>query len=218
MEKDRMASNSKKEMNKRLIPVFLFFLLIIPIASGTQSMPKTLTDKMKSLLDPEWEKLKPNPVPRTNEPPKKWWMYYISPPFPSGWPPNPNLTLYYYIYAQGHDFSRGLVDAVYIGAPWARVEVDVKREISPKFKLLSNKIKEIGIQGVRPINQEEAVVFGRAESVEAFLGNLAALPDEKDNSVSELRKYYCSWLKVNGVIAPEIRSSHRAFFKWLHCE
>ncbi len=122
------------------------------------------------------------------------------------------------LHAQGFDFTHGLVDAVYISAPWARVEVDFKRGISPKFKLLSSKIKEIGIQGVRPINQGEAAIFGKKESVEAFLGNLTALPNEKENPVSELRKYYCSWLKLNGVMAPEIRSSHEAFFKWLRCE
>ncbi len=205
-------------MRQCLIPILLFFLFIIPIAEGTPSMTKTLTDQMKTLLDPEWEKLKPNPVPQSNEPPKKWWTYSISPPFPSVWPPNPNMTMYYYAYAQGNDFSLGLVDAVYIAAPWARAELDIKGKKPLGFKLLSSKIKEIGIQGVHPANQEELAIFGKEESVQAYLGNLTTLPDEKEKSVSELKKYYCSWLRLNGAIAPEIRSSHEAFFKWLRCE
>ncbi len=170
---------------------------------------------MKPVIDSEWEKLKPNPIPPSDQPPKKWWMYSISPSFPSIWPPNPNSTLYHYIYAQGHDFTLGLVDAVYIGAPWARVELDIKGKKPPGFKSLSSKLKELGIQGVRPLNQEETAIFEKEVSVEAFLGSLASLPDEKEKSVSELRKYYCCWLKLNGAIAQEINPFHPEFFEWL---
>ncbi len=176
---------------------------------------KKLEQIMKPIIDPEWEKLKANRVPRSNEPPKKWWMYYISPPFPSVWPPNPNLTLYYYVYAQGHDFTRGLVDAVYIGAPWAYVVVDIRRQIPPRFKLLSNKIKEIGIQGISLLSEEEAEIYEKEGSAEAFLGNLTTLPDESENPVSGLRKFYCTWLRLNGAIAQEINPFHPEFFEWL---
>ncbi len=131
-------------------------------------LAQTLIHTMKSIIDPEWEELKPNPVPQSNESPKKWWMYCISPPFPSIWPPNPTLALNHYIYPQGHDFTRGLVDAVYMGAPWARVEVDVEGSFSPGFKLLSDKIKEIGIQGIRPLSEEESAIFEKGDSAEAF--------------------------------------------------
>ncbi len=207
-----------------VVSMLFVFLLTAPGYPGGKSMGqdtaerKPLLDFMKSLLDPEWEKLKPNPVPESNEPPKKWWMYYISPPFPSVWPPNPNLALVYYVYAQGHDFTGGLRDAVYIGAPWAYVVVDTRREVPPKFKLLSNKIKEAGIQGISLLSEEGAAIYKQGGSAEAFLGNLTTLPDENEKPVSGLRKYYCTWLKLNGAIASEIRSFHKEFFKWLRCE
>lgn len=179
---------------------------------------KKLIDKMKSLLDPEWEKLKPNPVPQSNEVPNKWWMYYISPPFPSIWPPKPNLRLYYYAYAQGLDFTGGLVDAVYIAASWARVKLDIKGNKSPELERLSNRIEEIGIQGIRPLSEEEMAIFEKGASAQAFLGNLTTLPDRKEQSVSELIDYYCTWLRLNAAIASDIRSFHEAFFKWLQCD
>lgn len=68
-----------------------------------------------------------------------------------------------------------------------------------------NKIKEIGIQGVRPLYEEEVAAYETKESVEAFLGNLIAPPDEKKKSAAELRKYFCTWAKLHGAIVPEIR-------------
>lgn len=177
------------------------------------------SDSLKRiLLDAEWDKLNPNPISPSGGPPRRWWTYEISPPFPSVWPPAPDLTLYYYVYADGHDFSGGLSDGVYITAPWARVEVDLKGSADPKFKLLSTKIREIGIQGVRPLSKEEVAVYELGETVEAYLGNLTGLPDEKDRAVSDLRRYYCAWCGDSGGIAKEIRPLHKSFFKWLGCE
>jgi hypothetical protein len=206
--------------------MFVLLCTALPALPGGKSMgqnphlSKTFTQSMKPLIDSEWKKLEPNTSlgRRIDEGlPEPYWDYSVSPAFPSVWPPDPNLILVYYVYAHGQS-PRSLVDGIYVAAPWARVEVDVKREMSPKFKLLSNKIKEIGIQGVRPLREEEAAIFEKKESAEAFLGNLTTLPDETEKAAAELKKYHCTWAELNGAIVPEIRPLHKEFFKWLHCE
>jgi len=185
-----------------------------------QTATETLLRSIKPLIDSEWKKLQPNVGlgRQTGEGlPEPYWDYLVSPAFPSVWPPESNLALVYYVYAIGHA-PRSLVDGVYVAAPWACVEVDLKRKLSPKFKLLSNRIREIGIEGVRPLFREELAIFAKKEAAETFLGNLKSLPDEKEKSVSELRRYYCTWLKLKGEIVEEIRPFHKEFFKWLRCE
>lgn len=173
-----------------------------------------INDSVRPLLDAEWEKLNANPISPSMEPPRRLWAYEISPPFPSLWPPTRDLTLYYYVYAEGHDFSGGLADGVYIASPWGRIEVDSKGRAAPKFQLLSTKIEEIGIQGVRPLTEEEVSIYESGETIEAYLSSLTSLPHKKDKPVSDLRRYYSAWCRDFG-IAREIRPLHKAFFGWL---
>jgi hypothetical protein len=176
-----------------------------------------LIDSMKPLLDSEWEKLEAgiNREGRTGEePPEPYWMYSICPAVPSDWPPSPELFLIYYVYALGHA-PRSLADGVYVAAPWASIEADTKRKRDLKFNRLSTKIREIGIQGERPLSRKETVVYNKKESVEAFLGNLTSMPDKTKMGVKELKEYYGTWFKLNDVIAEEIRAHHHEFFNWL---
>ncbi len=177
-----------------------------------------MSDDFRALLDAQWEKVEPVVSIKPGEDPglSVFWDYRISPPFPSHWPPDANSQIIYYVYAGGLS-PRSLVDGEYVAAPWGRIEVDRKGKDCLKFILLTSKIKEIGIQGVRPLNEEETATYKSRESAEAFLTNLTALPDKKDKSAAELKKYYCMWAKFNGVIFPELRPLHKAFFQWLDC-
>jgi hypothetical protein len=66
------------------------------------------------------------------------------------------------------------------------------------------KIKEIGIQGVRPLKEEEKATYESRESAETFLANLTALPDKKEKSAVELRRYYCMWAKFDDLVKSKI--------------
>ena len=201
-----------------ILTALALFLLLIGNHGIGGEVKRTMRDDFRALLDAQWEKVKPAITLKAGEDPglSVFWQYRISPPFPSRWPPDASLQLIYYVYAGGLS-PRSLVDGEYVAAPWGRVEVDRKGKNSPKFILFNNKIKEIGIQGVRPLNIEEKAAYENRESAEAFLANLTALPDKKDKSAAELRRYYCMWAKFNGAIIPELRSLHEAFFQWLDC-
>jgi hypothetical protein len=181
-------------------------------------MESTAIKNFKPLLDAEWRKMESKMEVQPKRPPGVFWDYVISPPFPSIWPPDKNSCLYYYAYAAGHDLRGGLADGVHLSAPWGRVEVEIGRRTSLKFKPLASKIKAIGIQGVRPISKDELAIYERKESAETYLGTLTTLPDENEKGVSELKKYYCTWCNHNGVIVEEIRVHHTQFFQWLGCE
>jgi hypothetical protein len=194
------------------------FLLLIGNHGIPGEVKRAMRDDFKALLDAQWEKVKPAVTIKRGEDPglRVFWQYRISPPFPSCWPPDASLQLIYYVYAGGLSPS-SLVDGEYVAAPWGRVEVDRKGKNSPQFILLTSKIKEIGIQGVRPLREEEKATYENRESAEAFLANLTALPDKNDKSAVELRRYYCMWAKFNGAMIPELRSLHKGFFQWLDC-
>ncbi len=204
-------------MGRLLAGLTMFLLLIGGHGIGGEVKP-AMSDDFGALLDAHWEKVKPVVAIKPEEDPglSVFWQYRISPPFPSHWPPDASSQLIYYVYAGGLS-PRSLVDGEYVAAPWGRVEVDRKRKNHPKFILLTGTIKEIGIQGVRPLNEEETATYKSRESAEAFLANLTALPDKKDKSAAELRRYYRMWAKFNGAIIPELRSLHKGFFQWLDC-
>ena len=201
-----------------IITGLALFLLLIGNHGIGGEVKRTMRDDFRALLDAQWEKVKPAITLKAGEDPglSVFWQYSISPPFPSRWPPDASLQLIYYVYAGGLS-PRSLADGEYVAAPWGRVEVDRKGKNSPKFIPLTNKIKRIGIQGVRPLSEEETATYENKESTEAFLANLTALPDKKEKSTAGLRKYYCTWAKLNGAIVTEIGSFHRGFFKWLDC-
>jgi hypothetical protein len=210
-------------MIMRRAQIFIIFFSVLCITGRAMGQNQAsivhsgIDMRISVSLDAEWKKLNPNSASPPGGPPGRWWTYKISPPFPSVWPPTPDLTLYYYVYANGRDFSGGLVDGVYIAAPWARVEVDLKKSTDPKLEILSTKIKEIGMQGVRPLSEEEAAVYKLGETAEAYLGSLTHLPDARDRKVFDLRKYYCAWCRDSGV-TEEISPLHEGFIKWLGCK
>jgi len=191
---------------------------------GTTRMEKEVVPSMRypftQVLDSEWKKT--NPV---SQPPHSTkaipafvsWDYYVSPPVPAQWPPGADQRLYYYIYAMGVN-PQSLADGTYISAPWGRIEMQSKGNTPPKFFRLPHELREIGIQGVRPLSREESMVYEKKDAAETYLRSLASLPDDTHKDVGVLREYYCTWYRHNGAIAEEIRAQHLPFFTWLGCK
>jgi len=96
--------------------------------------------------------------------------------------------------------------------------VDPRGTEGPKFRRLSEKLKEIGIQGVRPLTQEEAATFQKEATAEDYLAVLTSLTDKNEKDVRILREYFCTWCQFNGHIVREIHSGHEEFFLWLGCK
>jgi len=188
---------------------------------GTSKMEKEVTPSMRysftPLLHAEWKKTisalhEPSPARA-----RVFWDYHVSPPFPVQWPPGADQRLYHYIYAMGMN-PQSLSDGTYVSAPWGRIETQKKGNIPPSFLRISREIREIGIQGVRPLSQEEVLVYEKKDVAEKYLGTLTALPDDTQKDVGVLREYYCAWCRNNGVISDKIRAQHIPFFVWLGCK
>jgi hypothetical protein len=62
--------------------------------------------------------------------------------------------------------------------PWCRVIVTPSGSAQPTLDHLSDRLREIGIEGVRPISPDDKAVCDQAESVERLLANLKAAPEE----------------------------------------
>ncbi len=163
-------------------------------------------------LDAEWQKL----IEKSDQPqtlPGVMWSYCLTPPLPSDWPPTPDLRLIYYAFAYGRDFGR-LMDAVRVAAPWARVEKYLSESLLPKTELIADAIREIGIQGVRPISRDEVVVSDSGAPIESLLARLSGSLDENLTTRS-VKEYYRFWQANNGVVAGEIQPRHGEFFRWV---
>lgn len=201
-----------------LTRLYLFLMLSGSHAIGGE-VKLTMTSDFKTLLDAQWKNIEPVIPIRLGEDPGLgvFWEYRISPPFPSHWPPDGSLPLIYYVYAAGLS-PRRLVDGEYVAAPWGRVEVDPRKAGGPKFRRLSEKLREIGIQGVRPLTPEEVAIFQKEAAAEAYLATLTSLTDKNDKDVGVLRQYFCTWCQFNGHIVREIRLAHEQFFLWLGCK
>jgi hypothetical protein len=176
----------------------------------------SMSHSFKPLLEAEWKKTQTGLYWPFMKQPFVSWNYYVSPPLPVQWPPDGDHRFFYYIYAMGHDPN--IYDGSRISAPWGRIEVVSSGNIPPEFMRLSKKIIEIGIQGVRPVSREEALIYKKRESAETYLLTLALLPHENDKNAQLLREYFCVWCRHNGVILEEIGKLHTPFFLWLGCK
>ena len=205
---------------KIILTVLSLFLMLIESHAIGGEVKVITSEDLKTLLDAQWENVKPIVPIRPGEDPRRggvFWEYRISPPFPSHWPPDVNLQLFYYVYAAGLGPST-LVDGEHVAAPWGRVEMDPRGPGGAKFTRLSEKLREIGIQGVRPLTQEEVAIFKKKTAAQAYLATLTSLTDENEEAVRMLQQYFCKWCQFNGGIVAEIRSAHKQFFLWLGCK
>jgi hypothetical protein len=170
-----------------------------------------MDDRFKSLLDSEW-RMRRSQHDAPSAPadyPTPVWGYELTPAFPGEWPPTPAMTAYYYAYATRFTFS--VADAAYVASPWARIRVD--RDGGVNFEPLSSEIREIGLQGVRPLDGEARAAWDLSESAQGSLRQLRALP--KGEEAALIRAFYRVWVNGNGRIADALRPWHRGFFQWL---
>ena len=202
-----------------ILTALSLFLMVIGSHAIGGEVKLTITSDFKTLLDAQWKNIEPVVPIRPGEDPGLgvFWRYRISPPFPSHWPSDGSLQLIYYVYAAGLS-PRRLVDGEYVAASWGRVEVDPRASGGPKFMRLSEKLRELGIQGVRPLTQEETAIFQKEAVAEAYLATLTSLTDKNEKDVRMLRQYFCTWCQFNGHIVREIRPAHEEFFLWLGCK
>ena len=198
-------------MGRRLIILLVVMaLMLITHLGDAQEMHD---QPFKELLDAQWNSLEkpgsPGAVPTVV------WSCRVSPPFPSKWPPESKRSFHYYVYAYGLDLQRGLADAVFMAAPWAQVEVACQKGIPPKVEILSKRIREIGIHGVRPLSAKEKEIYDRQKGIESYFFSLDEMPAETRQETRWLKQYYRTWVGNNGVLTPEIQSRHKSFFTWL---
>ena len=194
-------------------------VLAITVITYLGHAQKMYNQPFKDLLDAQWEKVKPVVPIRPGEDPGRgvFWEYRNSPPFPSRWPPDSSLQLIYYVYAAGLSPHR-LLDGEYVAAPWGLVEVDPRGSGEPKFRPLSEKMREIGIQGVRPLTLEETAILQKEAAVGVCLTSITSLNDTNEKDLRMLHDYFCTWCQFNGHIVREIRPAHEQFFRWLGCK
>jgi hypothetical protein len=204
-------------MKQQLSPGLILFasaVLILEIfctsaAGGGGRMPPEFRER----LDAKWRKVQDPSAEAASGP--VVWSYRVSPPFPASWPPDPNRKVNYYVYAVGNNLQRALTDGEQVAVPWALIVVSAE---ASELELLSDRLKEIGVQGVSPLTRDEAGVYAQADEAEQYLLRLSSLPDDASSEIRMLKRYYCIWISYNGVIVGEIRPRQEAFITWLHCK
>jgi hypothetical protein len=141
------------------------------------------------------------------------WRPRVSPPFPLAWPPDGGGAVDYYAFA--FSFDPRLADGERLGAPWARVRVE-GRSGDPRLEILTRRIEDRGIQGVRPLSKQEAAVLRDTAAMEEKLLGILVSRQRWPIAADDVREYYCLWVGLNAV-ARDIRPRHEAFFAWLDC-
>ncbi|NWJ48404.1 MAG: hypothetical protein HXX08_21315 [Chloroflexi bacterium] len=143
--------------------------------------------------------------------PTEFWDKATTPLLPSVWLPVPGMIWVSYVYAAGRDF-RKLADGAYIAKPWAKLEYHPGRS-EPEVVVLSNKLEQAAIQGVRPLKPDEVEIYQQYAAItEKILANEPAIVASLPNLI---RNYYRLWRNCNGVIAYQVKPYHSDFFKWL---
>jgi hypothetical protein len=174
-----------------------------------------MTSAEISLVEAEWRKTWQGPERSPADGPALFWEFRISPPMPARWPPAGDRRVVRYLYATCRDPQ--VSDGIRVAAPWGRLGFSGGEPGSPAFVRLSESIRGIGIQGVRPISKEEGLVYKTADRAEAALETLERMPNEEDSGTRMLRDYYRTWCSHNGVMVNELSTTHNPFFRWTGC-
>jgi hypothetical protein len=135
------------------------------------------------------------------------WRTYISDPFPMMWP-SMDRTFAFYAFARGMN-PRALPGAEFVGPTWARITCSAQNK-KTELTLLDVQLKSHGVQGVRPLRQEELEIL-KLKPLDSLLGSRTETADQK------LKSYYCLQLSL-GNIPSEVVAAHAVFFKWLECK
>ncbi|QRN93534.1 hypothetical protein JRI60_30670 [Archangium violaceum] len=134
------------------------------------------------------------------------WRTDISDPFPMTWP-SVDGTLVFYALARGMN-PQVLRDGEFVGPTWARITYSAQDK-KAELTLLDVRLESRGVQGVRPLRQEELEIL-KSKPLDFLLGSRTAAADQK------LKSYYCLQRSL-GNIPSEAVTAHAAFFKWLDC-
>ena len=161
-------------------------------------------------LDKGWKKILDASPQDPPGPDFTGWSSRLTPPLPEAWPPDGLSTLFAYAYPCG--FSPRLHDAERIGAPWAQVARE--NDSCVRWTLLREEICEIGIQGFRPLNEEEVRDLKAHCGAPACLGSMTQCPRDGEPAAEMVRGFYRHWFRFNGVIARHLQEHHRDFVDW----
>jgi hypothetical protein len=176
--------------------------------------PQSLRQEVESLVKAEWTKIRAK-LPRAGSPQEfTSWEYQLTPPIPAAWPPDGQGVVYYYAFAYGTRMD--LRDAQLVAVPWARITVD--GESTPRLEILEKEIKQVGIQGVRPLRKEEIEIFAQRAAVEEQIRKLATKTFLAGIDPQPLREFFQFWCSTHGVVAEQLRPRHPQFFAWVGCK
>jgi hypothetical protein len=194
--------------------IVALFAMVVPLAALAEEPSKLAAMKaaVEERAKPELDKVAPK---SKGGPPAKQvgWQVLVSPALPSSWPPKCDGIWVVDVYALGH--TADIIDGARIAAPWARATLDRGGKIV-SFERRSEKLEDLGIQGISPV---EKALFERLEAAELVLIDVTDrrfVPVDKE--ASELRAGYCGFFRLNGVIGARLRKEHGAFFDWLACD
>ncbi len=138
----------------------------------------------------------------------------VAPPVPARWPPQRPTALVFHVYAAL--FDPALRDAERVLSSWALATLE-PGAAEASLRTLRKPTRELGVQGVRPLRPEEQEALAARDSAEAALARLAREGRADGPGAEEVRRFYCAWSSVNGVIAADLRGASPEFFGWLAC-
>ncbi len=140
------------------------------------------------------------------------WSPALTPPLPNAWPPSPATLWVQYAYARGHAFPPGgLADAELVSQLWLKIELHPETKTARLIRL-SDKLKVVAPQGVRPLVGDEATLLQQSPALWDYAMRLKAPPDPKDPRTAAMLRYYRLWMGTNGVIYDQVAPWHQEFF------
>jgi hypothetical protein len=122
--------------------------------------------------------------------------------------------VYYYAFAYGMRID--LKDAQLVAAPWARITSE--GESTPRLEILEQEIKQIGVQGVRPLRKEEIKMFDQRAAIEEQIQTLSMKTSLHATDAKRLKEFFQLWCSTHGVIAEQLQPKHPEFFDWVGCK
>lgn len=138
----------------------------------------------------------------------------VAPPVPVRWPPQGPTALVFHVYAAV--FDPALRDGERVLSSWALATLE-PGAAQAGLRTLRRPTRELGVQGVRPLRPEEQAALATRDSAESALARLAREGRADGAEAATVRRFYCAWLSVNGVIAEELRGASPGFLDWLAC-
>lgn len=146
------------------------------------------------------------------------WGLRMMPPVPAAWPPGGSGTLVFYAGAARSGMPE-LMDGEVVAHMWARIMVDATPGAQPAATLerLTDAIVEEGIQGIRPMNEQEVAVADTAPHVLEALVRIVrgtGLPPESPQTEA-VRAYYRQALGFLGGFGRIVCEDHPAFAAWV---